>query len=173
MFTIYQIINKHNGKSYVGFTTRNPQERLKEHLRSSYRGTKYALHYAIRKYGRDSFFVETLEEGWDSKIGKDIREPYWISVLKPEYNMTCGGEGTLGYTHSEETKRKISAKRLGSKMPPMSPEQRKAIGNRLRGIPLSENHKMKMGVSKIGNQFGVGNKSRSGMPAWNKGTKCQ
>jgi hypothetical protein len=43
----------------------------------------------MRKYGRDNFSVSTLQE--DGNLNED--EALWISKLKPEYNMTKGGEG--------------------------------------------------------------------------------
>jgi len=105
MFKIYQVVNKINRKSYIGFTTRDVEIRLDEHNYAAITNAKQALPRAIRKYGVDNFSVGILEEGWDPKIGKDIREPYWISVLKPEYNQTAGGDGCLGYKWTKEYRR--------------------------------------------------------------------
>jgi len=130
VFTIYQVINTLDGKSYIGFTSRNKEERWRDHQCRALRGLKTHFHCALRKYGAESFIWNILEEGWDPKIGKDIREPYWISVLKPEYNHTLGGEGTLGLkktpgcqvgtknsffgkTHSNESKARTSFKMKG------------------------------------------------------------
>jgi len=114
MFAIYKITNQINGKSYIGFTSVSKEERWKKHQSDAYRGSDFFFHRALRKYGILSFRMETLEEGWDPKIGKEIREPYWISVLKPEYNMTKGGEGTFGHTHSDEECLKISTRMIGN-----------------------------------------------------------
>jgi hypothetical protein len=38
----------------------------------------------------------------------NVEEPRLIEELKPEYNATLGGEGTLGYKHTENTKKIIS-----------------------------------------------------------------
>ena len=44
----------------------------------------------MNKYGLESFIIEVVE-----KVSTDIdeRERYWISELKPHYNMTEGGDG--------------------------------------------------------------------------------
>jgi hypothetical protein len=48
------------------------------------------LYRAMRLYGIDNFTLEILEE-----VAGDInaREIYWIETLRPEYNMTTGGDG--------------------------------------------------------------------------------
>lgn len=94
MYTIYQVLNKLNGESYVGFTTENPPEnRWTNHQRRAKNGSLTHFHCAIRKYTPPTFNWNILEEGQDAKIGLKVREPYWISLLKPEYNKTAGGEG--------------------------------------------------------------------------------
>jgi hypothetical protein len=73
-----------------------------QHLSRSKKGSQCYLYCAIRKYGAGNFKLGVLEEGLDPEIGKNIREPYWISALKPEYNHTKGGEGTVGLQHTPE-----------------------------------------------------------------------
>jgi group I intron endonuclease len=114
MFTIYQVTNELNGKSYIGFTSKSKNERWKRHLGSVRTGSDTHFHNAIRKYGVENFRLEILEEGWSPEIGKNVREPYWISVLKPEYNSTNGGEGVCGYIPSEEENRNNSLRNLGN-----------------------------------------------------------
>jgi group I intron endonuclease len=115
LFTIYQITNTFNGKSYVGFTSEDPaMNRFREHRRMSRNGSKTILHCAMRKYGSKSHIWSVLEEGWDKEIGLRVREPYWISVLNPEYNMTLGGEGTLNRKCTNETREKLSKASIGN-----------------------------------------------------------
>ena len=106
MFIVYQVTNKIDGKFYVGFTTQSNEKRWKGHIASS-KNPKTYFHRSIRKYGPESFLVSVLEEGWSPEIGKNIREPYWIAILKPEYNMTAGGDGKLGFRWSPEGKEKL------------------------------------------------------------------
>ena len=107
---IYCLTNTINGKCYVGLTTQGLERRWKEHCYDTKRTNVY-LHNAIRKYGPSVFKKEILEETTVELMNG--REIYWISVLVPEYNMTNGGEGAVGWKHSEETKQKIAIKNGG------------------------------------------------------------
>lgn len=102
---IYKITNKINNKIYIGKTTILPEIRWKQHISAS-NGNKnridynYLLHKAIRKYGKDNFILEILEEVEDESL-LSKKEIYYINyynscILKENsngYNMTFGGEG--------------------------------------------------------------------------------
>lgn len=102
---IYKIVNKTNGKIYIGKTTYTVAYRWNQHISASTSDKEkddynFLLHKAIRKYGKDNFLVETIEEVEDvSKLSS--REMYWINyynscILEENsngYNMTYGGEG--------------------------------------------------------------------------------
>jgi len=145
MFTIYQITNRLNGKSYIGFTSQSLELRWKRHQYISTKGSNGHLHRAIRKYGVENFHLEIIEEGWEPKIGKNIREPYWISVLKPEYNMTPGGDGTgtgeqsakYGTRLSPKTREKIRRARIGAVA---SEETKLKMSASHRGLKAAEKH---------------------------------
>lgn len=71
------------------------------------KNTNTPFPYALIKYGRDRFDWIVLEEC--SKEDQGAREMYWIDKIKPEYNVTLGGDGgTLGHPCGEETREKIS-----------------------------------------------------------------
>jgi group I intron endonuclease len=109
MFTIYQVTNTVNGKRYVGFTSQNPPlNRWTDHKRNAKNGSMTHLHCAIRKYGFESFLWSVLEEGLETEVGQNAREPYWISVINPEYNKTRGGEGRVGFTQGAAEREKRS-----------------------------------------------------------------
>ena len=61
---IYQIKNKINGKSYIGQTIKNPQERWKKHIsiskKEEHKDTSY-IHKAIRKDGIENFEFEVID----------------------------------------------------------------------------------------------------------------
>ena len=103
---IYKISNKINDKIYIGQTKRSVTERFYKHLydcdREGY--DKYLLYKAMRKYGKDNFYIEVIEEVEDSQL--DIREKYWISILKTfgenGYNMTIGGKANRTFSYSDE-----------------------------------------------------------------------
>lgn len=117
---VYCVTNTVNGKKYVGKTKHSLCFRMKGHVYDALtKGSKYAFHAAIRKYGSDNFVVEvvarcsSLEELRDEEM-RLIRES---DSVANGYNMTLGGEGMLGFKHSEETKTTISRMKVGKHMP--------------------------------------------------------
>lgn len=115
---VYMAINLINGKRYVGVTCTGLGKRKTSHrYAASYRTTKNNLfHNAIRKYGFDAFSFSVLKEclNFDTALSEEIR---LIALLKPEYNLTKGGEGHLGYSPSAETRLKLSQFHTGKKWP--------------------------------------------------------
>lgn len=117
MAFIYKITNNINQKFYIGFTGQKiPMRRFNQHLSSarSERKNNQPIIRAIRKYGEENFSFEILLEG-EEKFLLNVEEPRLIKELKPEYNSTLGGEGILGYKHTEETKIKCGLSTLGRK----------------------------------------------------------
>lgn len=97
MAYIYKITNKINQKSYIGKTTRTPQERFEEHRKEAKRerAKDRPFYKAINKYGMDNFTLETIEECSDEIASE--REQFWIqayATFKNGYNDTIGGDGT-------------------------------------------------------------------------------
>jgi len=134
MAFIYKITNKINGKFYIGFTSQtNPLRRFKQHLNAAKydRKNNQPIIRAIQKYGYDNFEFKVLLEGEDKFLLK-IEEPRLIKELSPHYNATLGGDGILGYKHTEETKLKFLS-RIGRKE---SEEHKK-----LRALKIKEAHK--------------------------------
>ena len=140
---IYKTTNLINGKFYVGKDSKNSPD---------YLGSGILIKAAIKKYGKDNFKKEILEE--ISLIENiNIREIYWINELNATdrnigYNITGGGEGGNTYAnnpnydniitnlkkrrHTEETKKKISENNW----------QKKNTGPRM-GIKWSEDQRSK------------------------------
>lgn len=146
MAFIYLIINKVNGKPYVGATIANPEIRWKRHVRSAIKEEDgQALHDAIRKYGSENFEILPIMEHQDKNFVFNTLESYFIEFFhahgsKGGYNMTTGGDGWLGMKHSQETKDKISKANKGKIRTPEMIKQ------------MSE--------------------SRMGKDTWNKGREC-
>ena len=107
---IYLLTDTTNGMQYVGQTTQTLQKRLNEHRRKHHT----YVDRAISSHGWANFTVELLEE-CATLDELNERERYWIATLNTKapngYNLTEGGEGSLGYPLSQETKDKISATR--------------------------------------------------------------
>lgn len=110
---IYKITNKINNKVYIGKTTSTILNRWNQHISAAFsdkdkKDYNFLLHKAIRKYGKDNFIIEQIEEISEDKELSN-REMYWINfyhscILEENsngYNMTYGGEGSLKINREE------------------------------------------------------------------------
>jgi len=102
-----------NGKLYVGVTSRGLRERRRKHVERALAGSRLCFHQALRKYGPENF--EWREDATEL-LWKDAceREQVLIAELGTTdrargYNVTEGGEGTLGMPLPEEARRRVSA----------------------------------------------------------------
>lgn len=97
-YYIYSIFNLINGKIYIGKTA-NYKKRWSKHIKQAHQKIKYAIHWALLKYGTSNFHFLVLEECVSFNEANE-KEIYWIKLLKENgiqlYNETDGGEGTLG-----------------------------------------------------------------------------
>lgn len=151
IYCIYKSTNKITSKSYIGYTAAGLSKRKSSHIRKSFYRNSNAyhniFHRAIRKYGKDAFEWEILYQSTDKEHTIKEMESHFIkeyNTFKPYgYNMTLGGEGSVGrvgFKHSKETieklrmvntgvvfsierKRNISLSKIGKK--------RKQIGNKI------------------------------------------
>jgi group I intron endonuclease len=125
-FIIYKITNLVNRKIYIGQTAQPLKRRRQDHIKYAFRrDSQQAIHRAMRKHGIDNFLFETLLYCF-SKDHMDQKEIELIHLLASKskhigYNMTDGGEGTLGRIIREDTRDKIRIANLGKKQ---SAEQR-------------------------------------------------
>ena len=96
MIGIYKITNNINNKSYIGQSI-NIEKRIKEHFWKSFLEKDISftsiLHTAIRKYGKENFVIEVLEECSLEEL--DDKEKYYIkkyNTISPNgYNILSGG----------------------------------------------------------------------------------
>lgn len=92
---IYKIINKINGKIYIGQTTNvNPEKRIKAHFKKT--RSRDLVRDAANKYGKDSLEWEILYCALDQEE-LDRAEKYFIeqykSLVPNGYNIQQGGNG--------------------------------------------------------------------------------
>ena len=201
-FTIYRVTNRVNGKVYIGQTVQTLKARKGDHIARSKRCPLYCFHNALKKYGADSFLWEIIcfclsRDDADAKESKFIK--VFNSKVPAGYNMTDGGEGTLGCHPSEETKAKsskaqkmyiqrtgkinflgmkhtvesrakISAAQTGKKRGPHSVEHRENIRKALQGRKLTEEQKAKISKGLTGLRHSK--ESCDKMSRQRKGRKC-
>lgn len=149
-YTVYEHVNKQNGKRYIGITSKKPEDRWGND------GSKYV--------GSPKFYSAILQHGWDnfdhnivaSGLSKEEACAVEIELIarydtnKTGYNITSGGDCA---PMSQETKDKLSKALLGNKNglgKPCSPEKAKKIGDAQRGRKFSEERRQHISEAKRG-----------------------
>lgn len=113
---IYKITNKVNEKFYIGKTVYPLYVRFSQHKYIAITKLKKTyLHNSIRKYGIENFEIKLLETV-DNIEKLNEKEKYWIKELKPNYNLSEGGEGNFGYKFTDEQRQHLSNIRKGRKL---------------------------------------------------------
>lgn len=154
---LYRITNQINGNDYVGITV-NLQKRLRDHKRDARlepSKKESLIAKAIRKHGVENFKFEMIgiANTWDIACDHEKLCRYFGMG---KYNRTGGGEGVLGHRHSDETRAKMSAAKLGKKRE-ITPEHRAKLvanGNARKGIPKTEEHRANMSRARTGYLLG-------------------
>lgn len=137
---IYRVTNSENRKIYIGQTIQEPNKRWSAHKYAAkidkYKGNYF--HSAIRKYGKENFLFEVIEEFSDPTsegLNKVLNwfEIFYIMIFKSNdrelgYNLTKGGDGVKEFKKTAEQIEKTASK--------------------LRGRTLSEAHKKQIGENK-------------------------
>lgn len=134
---IYQILNKINGKFYIGLTNGKISRPKGRHKFLS--KTKQSYFYnSIRKYGWENFDIKIIDSDATSYDHLKELEIWYIEHLKPHYNITEGGDGVVGLKHTKETIKKMTQHNIGKK--------------------LSQEHIEIMRQANLGNKYNLGRK---------------
>ena len=156
-WSVYIHINKINGKMYVGITSIDPIKRWGKN------GICYKTQNfwsAIEKYGWDNFKHIILYQNFTEEQAK-YKEKLLIKLFHTYindeksngYNLTLGGDGTVGYFPSEKTKQKLRESHLGQKawnkgLKYKNPRFSKHLYERWE----NEEYRRKMSESHLGNK---------------------
>jgi len=146
VFVLY-VITGPTGKQYIGITSRTLARRWTEHKRDAKRGDETPLYRAMRKYGSSAFTVDQLAtaNSWDALCDCEIDAIASKATMVPRgYNLTNGGEGTLGMKNRVTWGAAISAAKKGRHSYTPTPETREKIASAQRGRVFTEQHKAKM-----------------------------
>jgi group I intron endonuclease len=151
MGCIYRIINKTDGKSYVGqYCKDNPRQRFTNHKsRARNEASTEYIYRAIRKHGVENFDFTLVcvcknEELNDLEV-KYIKE--FDTFGENGYNMTSGGQGVRDLKHTPETKEKLRITSTG-RFP--DEEVRKRISDGLKGHYVSADTREKLRKASTG-----------------------
>lgn len=135
---VYEIVNKINDKRYIGKRSCNCKIET-----DNYMGSGKILKYAQKKYGIENFEKKILEICFNCGEALRIERQYinYYNALKSNgyYNLTAGGQGSLGYKPTQETLIKLSE---SHKNP--SEEIREKYRNAKLGKKASAETKVKM-----------------------------
>lgn len=171
---IYKIINKINGKYYIG-SSKDIEHRWVDHIRELRKNNHHNdyLQHAWNKYGESSFDFIILE--YVEKNQLLIIEQKYLTELKTQqnecYNLNFdayGGEisdyskqkirkSKLGKKLSDEVRKKLSDSHKGIRLSDKSKEK---LRNFNKGKKLTEEHKRKIGVSNFGKKYSLEIKKR-------------
>lgn len=126
---IYLIHNNVNGKQYVGSGIDLGKRLATYYFPSRLVDSRY-ISNSILKYGHDNFTVVILyilgDTGTSTKTSIICKEQQYIHLCKPVLNLNPTAGSSIGFKHSEESKRLISEFR--------------------KGKPLSENTKKRLSI---------------------------
>lgn len=152
VFSIYKVLNLINNKIYIGFDSNWPKRQI-AHKSISFNPNvleyEYAFHRAIRLYGWDAFEWEVICQSLDGEYLLTIIEPMFIEQYESfgikGYNMTKGGEGCLGYKHTDKAKEKLRY--------PKTEEHKQKLSKVFKNKPLLDTTRQKMSETRKGKKY--------------------
>ncbi len=155
-WSIYIHRNIINNKAYIGITSMTPQSRWGNDGVNYLKKDNRVFAKAIKKYGWDKFEHIIWADGLSEDDAK-LWEVRLIALFQTNvckwgkkamgYNMTDGGEGTVGYTHTQEFKNKMSIVHTGKHV---DDKTRKKISQSTIGKKKTEETKYKISNAKKG-----------------------
>lgn len=131
-WSVYIHTNRTNNKSYIGITHKLPDKRwgkngeryLDKYKNGSYKHPLFAR--ALKKYSdwdndwEHIVFADNLSEREAKHMEKLLIALYQTNVCRYGsdygYNCTDGGDGAVGYRHTEESKKKMSQVQKGKRI---------------------------------------------------------
>lgn len=138
---VYKVTNLANGKVYIGKTMQTIGRRWTYHkYQAKIRGGCPHLGAAIRKHGSGSFKVEPL---CTAESAEELNRLEMQAIADNHsndpsrgYNLTAGGEGSIGF-HQSEKQKVLMRNRIGAKHPMFgrhhTSEARQAISKAMKG----------------------------------------
>ena len=152
---IYKITNNINQKLYIGLTTKKrPTDRFSQHrylaMHPQQQAGESYLHKAMRRDGINNFSFEIIEQCDNDKL--EQREQYWIAYyhtyvkdpLCNGYNLTKGGEGTIGYSRPQSQKERQQKSDTMKQYYINHPEKREAAKQRTSLLWQDEEYRKKV-----------------------------
>lgn len=142
MWLLYRITCLVTGKRYIGLTKQGLSARLSQHHSAAVTKTRVGPFMgALAKYGKSAFSIEHVASASSIEGARETERALIAqeNTLHPNgYNLTEGGEGTHGYTHTPEQieKMKVRAKEVQNR-----PERRARQAEAIKGTVRSPEHR--------------------------------
>ena len=145
-----------NGKIYIGITSRSLNERWQNG-----KGYKGYFRKAIDKYGWDNIKHYVLKGDYTESEAKakeiELIAKYQSNNPEYGYNLTSGGDGTVGFHQPEHVKQAVSNANRKRRKPrtygkgrTLTEEHKEAISKALKGREFSETHKSNIAKARTG-----------------------
>lgn len=150
---VYTATRRETGDHYVGITSQDLRQRWAAHCSQAKTvKTERHFHNALRKYGENAFDVQVVAQLPTIQEAR-IAERILIACTQPRYNVTAGGEGTVGWK-APATFRQACAERMRGNQYSLgcvpTPEARANMSAAGRGRPKSAEHRAKIGQAHVG-----------------------
>lgn len=133
-----------NQLRYIGYTSNTKSRYMSHHRLSSLKYSTHKNHWLKSLIAKgqkaEMFILETYQTAEELPQAEIELVEYYKSIGCDLVNGTKGGDGIIGYNHSDETKLKMSKSRRGK------PSNKK-------GVKLSEEHKLKLAIASSGKKF--------------------
>lgn len=140
---IYRIINTLNGKGYIGLTSKTLAKRWAAHKSDARRGSKAALHVAIRKHGESAFVADHVVSLLPTFTLADLQDLERAVIAQDGtfsfdggYNRNRGGDGCPKGTVAWRRGKPLSAEHRANLAAAWArnPDRRRAQSERCKGI---------------------------------------
>ena len=106
---VYCLVNLINGHIYIGSSV-NLAVRMSNYLNTTYlknrKNNNMPIIQALLKYGQENFAILIVE--YVDIENLSVRETFYITHFLPYYNVLKQGYSSLGYKHTEATKKLLS-----------------------------------------------------------------
>lgn len=164
---LYKISFSTTHKIYIGISSRSAKKRLSAHTSPS---TKSLIATAIRKHGNPILEVLYETDSWEELCNKEVEYIAAYNSIAPNgYNISLGGEGSLGVLKSEETRRKMSNALKGRTLTEAQLNHLRYMQSLNVGKPCKESTRVKISMAQKGKV--VSDKTKAKLKEVNIGRK--
>lgn len=149
-----------NGKAYIGITTKTPNERFRNHMKTlrHAKANGPSLYRAWRKYGAPTLTALAIVEDSDLYETEKRAIQFFGTLAPGGYNLTAGGEASPSL--HPEVRKKLSAAMMGVAQGPLSTAHKEKIAAALTGMKRSAETRAKVSATKTGIKRSEETKSR-------------